>query len=211
MRTWFLCISTFSWLSITPVQAAEPPQPQMHHNSSGAHSMPAGQDHAALHAQMIGAPAATPAGPTEPGQGAFATIAEILTLLRADPQTDWQRVDINALREHLIDMDRLTLDSHAEQRETDNSRIEFRVRGEGRTREAIQRMVPAHAPFVAAETGWKTHTSLSDDGVLLIVETADPADLQMLRAIGFYGFMALGAHHQPHHEAMARGQAVHQH
>ena len=85
------------------------------------------------------------------------------------------------------------------------------MRGDGRTIGAIHRMVPAHAPFVAAETGWKTSTQLLDDGVLLTVQTNSEADAQMLKAIGFYGFMALGAHHQPHHEAMARGQAVHQH
>ncbi len=43
--------------------------------------------------------------PKEPGQGAFATIAEIVALLTSDPKTDWSKVDIAGLREHLIDMD----------------------------------------------------------------------------------------------------------
>ena len=189
--------------SITGVQAA----------GDATHTMPAGHDHASMHAQMMAEQtAASPeSSATEPGQGAFATIAEIVTILRNDPATDWRQVNIDALREHLIDMDQLTLYSRTEVAESQNNTLEFDVRGDGRTIGAIHRMVPAHAPFVAAETGWKTSTKLLDDGVLLTVQTNSEADAQMLKAIGFYGFMALGAHHQPHHEAMARGQAVHQH
>ena len=47
--------------------------------------------------------------PTEGGQSAFTAIAEIVDILRADPGTDWNRVDIESLRQHLIDMDAVTL------------------------------------------------------------------------------------------------------
>lgn len=56
------------------------------------------------HAAMMAQPSGTP---TEPGQGAFAAIAEIVAILTADPATDWTRVDIAALRQHLVDMDTL--------------------------------------------------------------------------------------------------------
>src|SRR5438046_3161300 len=42
--------------------------------------------------------------PREPGQSAFAAIQEIVALLEADPGTDWTKVDIEALRRHLVDM-----------------------------------------------------------------------------------------------------------
>jgi hypothetical protein len=54
--------------------------------------------HSAMHATSHAAPQ-----PTEPGQGAFAAIAEIIALLEADPNTDWSKVDITALREHLVE------------------------------------------------------------------------------------------------------------
>jgi hypothetical protein len=52
---------------------------------------------------------AVPAGLMEGGQSAFAAIQEIVAQLMADPTTDWSRVDIEALRQHLIDMDNVTL------------------------------------------------------------------------------------------------------
>ena len=47
--------------------------------------------------------------PTMPGQEAFGTIQEIVRILDADPTTDWSKVSIGALREHLIDMDDVTM------------------------------------------------------------------------------------------------------
>lgn len=41
-------------------------------------------------------------GPQETGQSAFAALAEIVTILQADPETDWERVDIDGLRRHLV-------------------------------------------------------------------------------------------------------------
>ena len=66
------------------------------------------------HAQhMHGADAVTP---THPGQEAFGTIQEIVRILEADPITDWSKVNIGALREHLIDMDEVTLRARASER-----------------------------------------------------------------------------------------------
>lgn len=47
--------------------------------------------------------------PRETGQSAFAAIQEIVAMLEADPKTDWSKVDIEALRQHLIDMNNVTL------------------------------------------------------------------------------------------------------
>ena len=46
--------------------------------------------------------------PQETGQSAFAALAEIVVLLQADPETDWGAVNIDKLRDHLVDMDLLT-------------------------------------------------------------------------------------------------------
>lgn len=47
--------------------------------------------------------------PPEGGQGAFTAIAEIVVPLENDPSTNGSRVDIDGLREHLVDMNELTL------------------------------------------------------------------------------------------------------
>ncbi len=48
-----------------------------------------------------------------PGQDAFGAIQEIVRILEANPRTDWSKVNLAALREHLIDMNRVTLSTTA--------------------------------------------------------------------------------------------------
>jgi hypothetical protein len=142
--------------------------------------------------------------PTMPGQDAFGTIAEIVQLLQADPATDWSKVNIGALREHLIDMNEVTLRAAASERMLDNG-IEIAVTGEGRTLAAIKRMVPAHVHELA-EIGWNAKTEDLPNGVKLTVLASDTAPLSKLKALGFMGIMVQGAHHQPHHLMMAKGE-----
>jgi hypothetical protein len=47
--------------------------------------------------------------PTTPGQEVFGTIQEIVKILESDPTTNWSKVNIVALHEHLIDMDEVTM------------------------------------------------------------------------------------------------------
>src|SRR5512145_2411427 len=58
------------------------------------------------------------APPTQGGQSAFAAVAEIVRLLEADRTTDWSKVDLEALRQHLIDMDAVTLRTRVRQTPT---------------------------------------------------------------------------------------------
>lgn len=146
----------------------------------------------------------------EPGQGAFAALAEAVAVLAADPETDWSRVDIDALREHLVMMDALVTDAVVERREVDGGHA-FVARGEGRTREAIRTMVPAHAQVLAATTPWMVEASPTDAGAVLTVRSDDPGEREKIAALGFFGLMATGDHHRAHHWAMARGAAMHGH
>jgi hypothetical protein len=158
-------------------------------------------DHAKL---LHGADAAVP---THPGQEAFGTIQEIVRILEADPTTDWSKVNIGALREHLIDMDEVTMRARASERMLDNG-IEITVTGEGRTLGAIKRMVPAHTRELAA-LGWSASTQDLPNGVKLVVTTSDPQQVVKLKGLGFMGIIVQGAHHQPHHLMMAKGEFKH--
>src|SRR4051794_27527360 len=75
----------------------------------------------------------------ESGQAAFGTIQEIVAKLQADPQTDWSKVDVDALRQHLIDMDEVTMRAVAQKEPIENG-LRIRVTGNDRTLAAIQRM-----------------------------------------------------------------------
>lgn len=144
--------------------------------------------------------------PKEPGQGAFATIAEIVVLLTNDPKTDWSKVDIDGLREHLIDMDEVSLRASSKTAVFDN-KIVFTVTGSGRTRQAIQAMVLPHAGVLSRTTAWDAKGELTDNGAILTISSDNPVALKAVNALGFYGVMATGAHHQAHHLAMAKGDS----
>ena len=144
--------------------------------------------------------------PTEPGQGAFASIAEIVELLVRDPETDWSKVSIEQLREHLVQMNDLVLNSEAEAK-VEDKQITFIVSGEGRTKEAIQAMVPAHSIFLANSLGWEIIVGVTENGAVMQIAVPNQASRAQVLGLGFYGVMALGGkHHQFHHLAMAKGQ-----
>lgn len=162
-----------------------------------------GSQHGGMHGQQFGAAGV----PTMPGQDAFGAIQEVVQILDADPATDWSKVNIAALREHLIDMNEVTLHAAANQRVLDNG-IEIAVTGEGRTLAAIKSMVPAHVRELS-EIGWKAKTEDMPNGVKLTVTASESVPLAKLKALGFIGIMVQGGHHQPHHLLIAKGEFVH--
>ena len=147
---------------------------------------------------------ATPGEPSMAGQDAFGAIQEIVQMLQADPATDWSKVNIGALREHLIDMNEVTLNAAAAERMLDNG-IEITVTGQGRTREAIKRMVPAHVQELT-KIGWNAKSEGLPDGVKLTILASESVPVTKLKALGFMGIMVQGAHHQPHHLMIAKGE-----
>ena len=147
------------------------------------------------------------ATPTQPGQGAFAAIQEIVEILEADPRTDWSKVDIGALRQHLIDMDNVTLRAEVQSTPIEGG-IRFSVVGDGPVKPSIQRMVMAHAAIMNGVGGWKISAAETDTGATLSV-TTPVKDSGKLRALGFIGVMTHGMHHQEHHLMIARGEHPH--
>jgi hypothetical protein len=167
------------------------------------------QDHSA-HAQHQPAAARVP---VEVGQDAYAAIAEIVAILTADPRTDWTKVDIEALRQHLRDMHLVTLSSTVTVTPVAGG-AEFAVTGPGEVAMAVRRMAHAHAMATKAELPFAV--SVRDDGAVTHVRITapDPADATLtarIRGLGFIGWVASGGHHQAHHLAIARGDGAHAH
>lgn len=146
--------------------------------------------------------------PTEPGQSAFAAIQEIVALLEADPGTDWSKVNIEGLRQHLIDMSNVTLGAQVEASVIGDG-MKFIVSGEGRVRGSIQRMVKAHADTMQGVDGWQFAAELTQSGAILTVTPPDDAAAMRLKGLGFIGVMARGMHHQQHHFMIAKGLGPH--
>lgn len=147
-------------------------------------------------------------GPTMPGQDAFAALQEIVRILEADPHTDWAKVNMDALREHLIDMNEVTLHAETKVQHIDGG-IQVAVTGAGRTRVAIQRMIPDQARHLDGTQGWHVTTQPVPDGAILTVMASDPKQIAIIRGLGFAGVLASGSYHQMHHLAMAKGEFMH--
>ena len=202
-------LSVSAIVFVHPIQTVFAQQPStMGHGTPGNDQMPDVMQQ--QHQKMVQTGEPDVGIPTMPGQDAFGAIQEIVRILEADPKTDWSKVNLEALRQHLIDMSEVTLKADAVTKPIDGG-IEVTVTGTGRTVEAIQRMVPAQAHQVDQMhfNGWSAKTEPLPNGVLLTVTSGDPQQVQYIRGLGFIGFMASGSHHQAHHLAMAKGEFMH--
>ncbi len=147
--------------------------------------------------------------PTAPGQAAFGAAQEIVRMLLADPMTNWSKVDIDALRQHLIDMNEVVMRAGVRKQPLADGLL-IDVTGSGRTLEAIRRMIPAHAQDINGLFGWTVTAQEIAGGEALRVTSANPADVQKIRGLGFLGILTLGTH-QLHHLEMAKGEMMHMH
>jgi hypothetical protein len=170
------------------------PGRQAHHPQSAAQSLP-------------GQGAAVPA---LSGQDAFGAIQEVVRILEADPATDWNKVNLERLRQHLIDMNDVTLRSEVKA-VTVPGGLAMDVTGSGRVEEAIRGMVVPHSKELDSMKEWSARTEQIPGGLRLTVLAKNPDDARTvarIRGLGFIGLLVQGAYHQPHHLAMARGNAV---
>ncbi len=171
--------------------------------------MPGGQmpmSPGAMHGIQHGA--AIAGAPTMPGQDAFGAISEVVRMLDADPSTDWSKVDLERLRQHLIDMNEVVLRSQVKQTSVPGG-LAMDVTGTGRTEQAIRAMLVPHAAELDRMPSFAAKTELIPGGVRLTVTAKAPDDAKAvarLQALGFIGLLTVGAHHGPHHLAMAKGE-----
>lgn len=147
--------------------------------------------------------------PTAPGNAAFATIAEVVRILEADPATDWSKVNFEALRQHLIDMDAVTMRAVVSQHAIPDG-IQADVTGTGATAAAIKRVLTMHAAMLDQLPDYHAVATPLGNGVRLTVTAKTPGDTQLvarIRGLGFAGLLTEGDHHAAHHVALARGDA----
>jgi hypothetical protein len=142
------------------------------------------------------------------GQAAFAAIQEVVARLDADPSTDWSKVNIDRLRNHLLDMDEVMMRARSEVTPIDGG-VRISVTGEGATLDAIKRMIPAHAAMMNGYHEWRGQTETRVDSVVWTILTPSESERTRIRALGLFGLLTLGSHHGPHHLAMAKGQLTH--
>ena len=203
----------FALLFLPMAVLAQQPGQQHHHSAGG--SMPPNDMQMMGHTQMMHGGGGTNGmaarkdvrAPTEPGQSAFAAIQEIVQILEDDRRTDWSKVNIEALRQHLIDMNNVTLAAHVSSEALDSG-IKFIVTGDGAVRDSIRRMTSAHAITMDGVGGWHFAAKDTEGGSIFEVRVP-PQDMIKLKALGFTGVMTRGMHHQQHHLMIAKGEHPH--
>ena len=144
------------------------------------------------------------------GQDAFAAIADVVRILDADPNTDWGKVDLERLRQHLIDMQEVVLRAQVKQAIVPGGLV-MDITGAGRTGQAIRAMVVPHAAELDRMPSLTARAELIADGVRLTVTIKgpdDPRTVARIRGLGFAGLLTAGAHHGPHHLALAKGERL---
>src|SRR5579862_5251718 len=97
-------------------------------------------DHASHPMKM---PACGAALPAVPAQAAYAALGEVVRMLKADPNTDWSKVNLEALRQHFMDMDEVVLLADVTQVNVPGG-LAMTITGTGRTAAAIKRMLQSH-------------------------------------------------------------------
>ena len=162
------------------------------------------------HAAMMGHnTAAAPVALKESGTDPFATLQEVITVLEANPGTNWEKVNIEALRLHLVEMQDMTINVDVKQQDINNGFQAVVTPTTNRAVKSITRVLSGHPVQMKAETGWDMQVQ-NNNGVFTVTVTTDNAkDGAKIRGLGYIGVMAYGSHHQPHHWAIASGENPH--
>jgi hypothetical protein len=148
--------------------------------------------------------------PRQPAQSAYAAIGEIVRILKADSTTDWFKVNLEAVRQHMIDMDEVTMRASVVQRPVPGG-VTMTVTGDAKVAPAIKRMLTSHAGMLDQDPQYHARIEPITGGVQFTVAARDPNDanlVAMIRGLGFAGLLTEGDHHARHHLALARGDAM---
>ena len=146
----------------------------------------------------------------EAGNDAFGTIQEVIKKLNDDPQTDWSKVNIEALRAHLSDMQEMTLNIEVISQKNIPNGVEVTLQATTpRANRALKRAFMAHPNQLKKETGWVILVEDKNQNFTIKATTTKSNEINKIRALGYIGLMAYGSHHQPHHWMMATGANPH--
>jgi len=212
MKTTLVCLCTLT-LALPVMAVAQDTTDSQHSDNmkhdATSHQMTMDHDNADAPAAMNQL-SATGNTPVQGGQSAFAAIQEIVDILTIDPTTDWSRVDISALRMHLIDMDNVTLRAQVQADQLPDGALYTATSSDPAVAASIQNMVLAHAATMDGVNGWTLTADQISSGATLAVKGPE-TDADKIHALGFIGLMTVGMHHQAHHIALASGSNPHDH
>ena len=148
---------------------------------------------------------------TKPGNDIFGTIQEVVQKLEANPNTDWSKVDLEALRQHLLDMKAFTEEVQVVSKKPIENGVEIHVQPQTeRAVGALQRLFSMHPAMIKSERGWDMTAKQSGRQWTITCTTKEKSEVEKVRALSYIGLLTEGAHHQMHHWMIAAG-SMHMH
>lgn len=143
----------------------------------------------------------------EPGNAIFAAVQEVIHKVETDTTVDWSAVNLERLRQHLVDMHRVATEVEIVYQHAIENGVRIRVEpANGAAYSALARVLRRHPAQLEQETGWAADVEAVEGGYELQVTTTNSADVAKIRALGYIGLLTHGAHHQRHHWAIVTGQ-----
>lgn len=144
---------------------------------------------------------------TEPGNDIFGAIQEVVQKLEENPDTDWSQVNMEGLRQHLLDMKAFTEEVEVLTENQVGKGIEITVRPQSeRAVQALEKLFSMHPDMIQKEKGWDMNAKQVGNKWILTCTTEDETEVEKIRALGYIGLLAEGAHHQLHHWRIATGK-----
>lgn len=144
---------------------------------------------------------------TEAGNDIFGTIQEVVQKLEADPNTNWSQVNLEALRQHLLDMKAFTEEVKVISKQPVESGVQVEVKPtSARAEQALKNLFRMHPSMIKKEKGWNMDTKPKGDHWVITCTTERESEVEKIRGLGYIGLIAEGAHHQMHHWMIATGK-----
>ena len=145
----------------------------------------------------------------EAGTGTFAALQEVVNKLEDNPGTNWEKVNVEDLRLHLVEMHDMTINVEVSQQDVKGGFKATITPTTTRSTKSLTNVLSRHPGAMKAETGWDMQVK-NDDGIFTMTVTTDKEyDVAEVRGLGYIGIMAYGDHHQAHHWAIASGEKPH--
>ncbi len=156
------------------------------------------------------------ASPTEtvltlPGNDVFGAIKEATDALMASADTEWDKVDLEALRQHLLDMKHVTEEVSILSKADIDKGVVIKIKAQPESLASLERVMSAHPAQLFSDKGWQMTVKQQADEFTLTVTTEKAEDVAKIRGLGYGGVLTIGGHHAVHHWALASGKALRAH
>ncbi len=148
---------------------------------------------------------------TEAGNDIFGTIQEVINKLNTNPNTNWKQVNIEALRQHLLDMSDIAsaVDVISQTPIKNGLRVVISP-NKPRALRSLERILRNYPEQLQSKTGWIMRIKKQGLQYQLTI-TGKPSDADKIRALGYFGLMTYGNQHQVHHWSIINSKNNHQH